>query len=433
MNIIEIINKKKNNKSLTKDEIDFFVNAFVDESIPDYQVSSLLMAILLRGMDEEETSNLTSAMINSGGKVDLSSISGIKSDKHSTGGVGDKVSLVLGPLVTSCGVKLSKMSGKGLGHTGGTLDKLQSIPGFNIELSEEDFGKAVKDYGIAIISQTKNLVPADKKLYSLRDVTGTVDSIPLIASSIMSKKLASGSDTILLDVKCGTGAFMQDFDSAKILAKSMVSIGKNHGKDTRAVISNMNEPLGYSIGNSLEVIEALETLKGKGPKDLEDLCLYEGAIILIQNGIVDSIEEGKAILYENLRNNKALEKFKDLVKAQSGDERVVDDYSILPISKYKTEIKSPTSAYIKGINPLSLGNLSSDLGAGRKALGDIIDHGIGLVLKNKTGDFVEKGQVLLTVYHNKDLSEDFIRDLVSAFDFSEKETLEKTLIYDYIY
>ena len=433
MNIIEIINKKKNKEKLNKEEIEFFVNEFVKETIKDYQVSSLLMAILLNNMDDEETSNLTKAMIDSGDIIDLSSIEGIKSDKHSTGGVGDKVSLVLVPLLASCGVKFAKMSGKGLGHTGGTLDKLESIPGFKIELTEDEFAKAVKDYGLAIISQTSNLVPADKKLYALRDVTGTVDSIPLIASSIMSKKLASGSDTILLDVKCGTGAFMRDLESATKLAEAMVSIGKSQNKDTQAIISNMSEPLGYAIGNSLEIIEAIETLKGNGPKDLEEICLFEGAIILSQNKIETDLEKGKALLKEKLNSKEGVNKFKDLIIAQGGDENVVDNLDLLPISKNKTAINSPVEGYIKSINPLKLGNLSSDLGAGRKSVGDIINHGTGLLLNKKSGDKIQKDELLLTVYHDDNIGEDFIKSLIDAFEISDTKTDEITLIYDHIY
>ena len=433
MNIIEIINKKKNKIKLSKEEIDFFVKGFVDNSIETYQISSLLMAILLNGMDEEETSNLTTSMINSGGVVDLSSIEGIKSDKHSTGGVGDKVSIALVPLVVSCGAKIAKMSGKGLGHTGGTLDKLESIPGFKRELTEEEFLNSVRDKNLAIISQTNNLVPADKKLYALRDVTGTVDSIPLIASSIMSKKLASGADTILLDVKCGEGAFMKDLKSARELAESMVSIGKNHNKDTQAIISDMNEPLGFAIGNSLEVIEAIETLKGNGPKDFTELCLFEGSIILKQAKIVDDLEEGKRLLKESIENKSALKALKDLIKVQGGDERVLEDYSLLPSSKFKTDVKSPFDGYIESINPLEIGNMSSELGAGRKTVEDSINHGVGLVLNFKSGHKVSTKDTLLTIYHDEKLDESYEERLLNAFKFKKDFSNKKKLVYDHIF
>ena len=305
MNIIDIIEKKKHNLPLTKEEIHYFFNEYSKNNIPDYQISSLMMAIYFNGMNKEEISNLTYSMMHSGDVCDLSSIKGVKIDKHSTGGVGDKTSLVLGPLVASCGVKVAKMSGRGLGLTGGPLDKIESIPGASVDISEENFIKQVNDIGISIIGQTQNLVPADKKMYALRDVTATVDSIPLISASIMSKKLASGSDTILLDVKFGSGAFMKDLENARNLAKTMVEIGKSFNKDTRAVLTDMDQPLGKAIGNSLEVIEACETLNGRGPSDLVNLCLSLGSIILMQANVTSDFNEGYKMLEEKIKNKEA--------------------------------------------------------------------------------------------------------------------------------
>lgn len=432
MNIIEIIEKKKHGEALNNDEIKYFIDGMLDGSIEKYQTSSLLMAILLKDMDREETFNLTKAMVESGDEVDLSSIDGIKCDKHSTGGVGDKVSLALIPLVSSLGVKMAKMSGKGLGHTGGTLDKLESIPGFNISLSEEEYIDAINTYGEAIISQTGNLAPADKELYALRDVTGTIDSIPLIASSIMSKKLASGADTILLDVKTGSGAFMSEVEGAKELARIMVDIGNDYGRDTKAVVSNMDEPLGYAVGNSLELIEAIETLKGNGPDDFNKLILELGSIILDQSKIESDRDKAKEMLWENMTNGKGLEKLKDLIKAQGGNPEVVDNIALLPLASRMSFINSESSGYISGINALEIGILSRDLGAGRKIAGEKIDHSVGIILNKKTGDYVEEGEVLATIYHSKDLEDSFISRFIDAYSFSDDKVAEKTIVYEYI-
>ncbi|MDO5028081.1 MAG: thymidine phosphorylase [Bacillota bacterium] len=432
MNIIQIINRKKYKENLSQEEINFFVQGLVSGSVKDYQASSLLMAILLNGMSLEETSLLTKAMVDSGGQVDLSSIPGTKVDKHSTGGVGDKVSLALVPLLASCGLKVAKMSGKGLGHTGGTLDKLESIPGLKIELEEKNFIQAVKDYDAAIISQTDNLVPADKILYALRDVSGTIDSIPLIASSIMSKKLASGADTIFLDVKVGRGAFMKDLDSATSLAETMVYIGKSYGKDTQVIISDMNQPLGLAIGNSLELIEAIETLKGQGPKDFESLVLTAGSIILKQAGLEMDQGKGEKLLKEKISDGSALKALKKLILGQGGDPELIDDYKKLPIASAVTEVLCPEDGYIEEIDPLELGLLSADLGAGRKVLGDKIDHGSGFVLRKKVGDFVEKDQPLLSIYHNKDLDKDFVKKVLAAYKFTKEKCPPRTLVYKHI-
>ena len=345
MDIIEIICDKRDGKVLTKEQIHFFIKEYIDKKIEDYQASALLMAITINGMNSEETANLTEEMRVSGEVWDLSDIPGLKVDKHSTGGVGDKVSLVLGPMIASCGAKLAKMSGKGLGHTGGTLDKMESIPGMKINLTKEEFKKQVKEIGIAIIGQDKNIDPADKKLYGLRDVTGTVQSIPLIASSIMSKKLASGADCILLDVKCGKGAFMKTYEDAKKLATEMVNIGKHLNKDVKAEITDMNQPLGKAVGNSLEIKEVIETLKGNGPKDLVEICLKSGAILLQQAKIYNDRNEGRKALEENIKNGKAFEKFKEFVKAQGGDTDYIDHPEKFPVSKHLIEIKSENEGY----------------------------------------------------------------------------------------
>ena len=340
MNIVEIILAKKDKKALTKEQIHFFIKGLVDKTIENYQVSALLMAITLNGMTSEETAYLTEEMRVSGEVWDLSDIPGLKIDKHSTGGVGDKVSLILGPMVASCGAKMAKMSGRGLGHTGGTLDKMESIPGMKINMSKEDFKKQVNEIGIAIIGQDKNIDPADKMLYELRDVTGTVESIPLIASSIMSKKLASGADCILLDVKCGNGAFMKNYEDAKKLAVEMVNIGKQLNKDVKAEITDMNQPLGKAVGNNLEIKEVIETLKGNGPKDLEEICISSGAVLLVQAKIYQNKEDAKKAIIENVKNGKAFEKFKEFVKAQGGDIEYIDHPEKFPVSKNLIEIKS---------------------------------------------------------------------------------------------
>ena len=368
MDIIEIITAKKDKKALTKEQIHFFIKGYLDKTIEDYQASALLMAITINGMTSEETAYLTEEMRVSGEVWDLSDIPGLKIDKHSTGGVGDKVSLILGPLVASCGAKMAKMSGRGLGHTGGTLDKMESIPGMRINLTKEEFKKQVKEIGVCIIGQSKDIDPADKKLYELRDVTGTVQSIPLIASSIMSKKLASGADCILLDVKCGKGAFMKTYEDAKILATEMVNIGKELKKNVKAEITDMNQPLGKAVGNSLEIKEVIETLKGNGPKDLEEICLSSGAILLTQAELFKNTEDARKALVENIKNGKAFEKFKEFVKAQGGDVEYIDHPEKFPVAKNLIEIKSDSEGYIKTIDALAIGLGSCHLGGGREKI-----------------------------------------------------------------
>lgn len=430
MRFVEIIEKKRDNGTLTKDEIQFWINGVVDGSIPDYQTSSLLMAIVLNGMNAKETAYLTEAMMHSGDVIDLTSIVGIKADKHSTGGVGDKTSLALGPMVAACGLKIAKMSGRGLGHTGGTLDKLESINGFNCYLTDEEFKKQVNDCGIAIIGQTAKLVPADKTLYALRDVTGTVPAIPLIASSIMSKKLASGSDTILLDVKFGDGAFMKNVEEARKLANAMIEIGKELGRDTRAMISDMNQPLGNAIGNAIEVEEAVATLHGKGPKDFTELCYQAGEIMLVQGKVVSTKEEGRKMLEEVVANGKAFEKLKDMVAAQGGDIAQLEDVSLLPKAKFTFEMKSQEAGYIENLAALEMGVLAMRLGAGRATKEQDVDHSVGIVLQAKKGDLVRKGDVLAVVHSNTELTQEWISDFYNAYRFTENHIGRDPIIFD---
>ena len=432
MRMVDVIIKKRNGLELSEEEIRFFIEGFTSGDIPSYQASSLAMAILFKGMNKKEIGILTDAMLHSGETIDLSSIEGIKVDKHSTGGVGDKTSLVLGPLVAACGVKLAKMSGRGLGHTGGTLDKLESIPGCKIGLSREEFINQVNKYGLAIVGQTGNLVPADKKLYALRDVTGTVESIPLIASSIMSKKLASGSDTILLDVKFGSGAFMKDIDQARLLARTMVDIGDHLHRDTRAILTDMDQPLGLAIGNSLEVIEAINTLNGKGPSDLVELCLGAGAIMLMQAKKTSSIEEGRKLLQEKIDNKEALEKLCDLVRAQGGDESYIRDPSKFEKAKYIIAIKAENEGYVKQINALEIGDSAMRLGAGRATYDDVIDPSSGIVLSKKVGDKVNVGDVLCTVYTNKEDNASILKDIHDSFKLSSDIVKINPIIYEVI-
>ena len=413
MHFVDIIEKKKRKEELTDEEIAFWISGYVGGSIPDYQVSALLMAIVLNGMTDREISTLTRCMMNSGDIIDLSSIEGVKVDKHSTGGVGDKTSLSLMPMVASCGVKVAKMSGRGLGHTGGTLDKLESIPGFSISLTEEQFVNQVSDIGIALIGQTANLVPADKKIYALRDVTGTVDSIPLIASSIMSKKLASGADVIVLDVKYGNGAFMETMEKAEELSYQMIRIGESFGKKVAACISSMDQPLGNAVGNALEVREAIDTLKGQGPKDFTELCVVTGAVILEQAG-VGTREECVAMMEDSISSGRALEVLKAMIKAQGGDERVVDDPDLLPKARYVTKLESYRNGYVHDLPAKPIGILAMNLGAGREHIDDVVDPAVGIVLNKKVGDFVARGEELAFVYHNKPLEREWLARFYEA-------------------
>lgn len=429
MRFVDIIEKKKTKAALTQEEIQFWIQGYVRGEIPDYQVSALLMAIYFQGMDAEETAYLSEAMLYSGERMDLSSIPGRKGDKHSTGGVGDKTSLALAPMVAACGLKVAKMSGRGLGHTGGTLDKMESIKGFQIHLAETDFLRQVDEIGLAIIGQSKNLVPADKLLYALRDVTGTVNSIPLIASSIMSKKLACGADSILLDVKYGEGAFMPTPEKAEELAKAMIAIGTHFGKDTRAMISNMKQPLGNAIGNALEVKEAIMTLQGEGPQDFTQLCLEAGALMLLQNDLADTMEDAMAKLQDAITSGRAFQKLKDMVAYQGGDVEQIEHPEFLPQAKEVIAIASPQSGYVKELHALHLGTLAMQLGAGRQVKEDTIDPAVGIVLVKKDGDYVNKGDTLAYVHTNRPLTAAWLEEFHQTYAFSEQPVKKIPLIH----
>ncbi|MCD7893282.1 MAG: pyrimidine-nucleoside phosphorylase [Erysipelotrichaceae bacterium] len=428
MYMVDLIQKKRDGGILSDEEIHFMIDGYTNNRIPDYQMGAMLMAICFQGLNKHETVVLTSEMMHSGDVIDLSGIEGVKVDKHSTGGVGDKTSLVLGPMVAACGCKVAKMSGRGLGHTGGTLDKLESIPGLHVDVSEEDFINQVNDCHLAIIGQTKALVPADKKLYALRDVTATVSCIPLIASSIMSKKLASGSDTILLDVKYGEGAFMKTKEDAKVLAQTMIDIGKSLNKDTRALISNMNEPLGYAIGNSLEIKEVIDTLNGHGPKDLLELCLQAGSQMLMQAHITDNEISARKLLQDAIDSKKALRCLQAMVKAQGGDDSYIRHPELFEKTKEVISIRSQCSGYIKSLNALSLGIVSMKLGGGRMVKDDDIDHSVGLVLNKKIGDYVSKDEVLLKVYTNTGLSKELEDSIYDAYHICDEFVSKPVLI-----
>ena len=420
MRMIDIIEKKRDGKSLTKEEIEFFVNGYTHGEVPDYQASSLAMAIFFQDMNDEERAALTMSMVNSGEKIDLSDINGIKVDKHSTGGVGDTTTLVLAPLVAAVGVPVAKMSGRGLGHTGGTIDKLESVKGFNVEISEKDFIKLVNDNQVAVIGQSGNLTPADKKLYALRDVTGTVNSIPLIASSIMSKKIAAGADAIVLDVKTGSGAFMKTLDDAEALAHAMVRIGNNVGRNTMAIISDMSQPLGNAIGNALELKEAIATLKGNGPKDLTELVLTLGSQMVVLAEKATSLDEARQMLIDAIKTGKALNKFKTFLSNQGGDESIVDSPEKLPSAKYQVEFKAKKDGYITEIIANEIGVASMMLGAGRQTKEDVIDLGVGIVLNKKVGEHVEKGENILTIHTNTKEIDDILYKLDNSITIESK-------------
>ena len=433
MRMVDIIANKRDGHELTEEEIRFFVEGYAQGKIPDYQASAFTMAVLFRGMTKVETAILTDAMMHSGETVDLSSLPGKKVDKHSTGGVGDKTSLVVGPLVASCGAKFAKMSGRGLGHTGGTLDKMESIPGMRIFLTQEEFFKQVKDIGLAIIGQTAQIDPADKKLYALRDVTATVESIPLIASSIMSKKLASGSDCILLDVKFGSGAFMKTLDDARKLARAMVEIGDELHRDTRAILTDMDQPLGFAVGNALEVKEAIETLNGHGPKDFVELCTQAGAIMLTQAGLAKEIEEGRKRIEENIANGEGLKKLAQMVEAQGGDASYILHPEKFELAKRQIEIKATESGYIRRIDSLAIGISAMKLGAGRETMEQTIDMSAGIVLRKKVGDKVEKGDVLAIAHTNKENVDDVFLDIARCFELEKDPIHTDNIVRDYIY
>ena len=435
MRMYDIIDKKKKGNALSDEEIEFFVKGFTSGDIPDYQASALMMAICLKGMNEAETTKLTMAMMESGDVMDLSSIEGLKLDKHSTGGIGDKTTLVIEPIMAALGGKVAKMSGRGLGATGGTIDKLDSIPGFSSELSEERFIEQVKEIGMVDAAQTKNLVPADKKLYQLRDVTATVDNISLIASSIMSKKLASGADVILLDVKCGSGAFMQDYESAVKLAETMIKIGNNCGRRTAALITDMDQPLGHAVGNSLEVLEAVEVLKGHGEERLTEICKELSAYLYVMSDLSDEKDESKRweeayrVIDEVISSGKALLKFREFVKAQGGDDSFVDDPTVLKQALYKKDIISDRDGYLSYCDATKVGLVSCMLGAGRVTKEDSIDSSAGIIINKKLGDHVESGEILATLYTDKqDVLEKAEEDFLSAYRISDNKVEKRPVI-----
>ena len=398
MRMYDLIRKKRDGGQLTEEEIRFLIEGFTKGDIPDYQMAAFTMAVYFRGMTDEETAALTLAMAHSGDVVDLSAIEGIKVDKHSTGGVGDTTTLVLAPLVAACGAPVAKMSGRALGHTGGTLDKLESIPGFNVYMTPEQFVESVNRIKVAVIGQTASIAPADGKWYKLRDVTATVDNVSLIAASIMSKKLAAGADALVLDVKTGQGAFLKKFEDTVKLAETMVSIGRRTGRKTVALITDMNQPLGRAIGNALEVKEAIETLRGHGPEDLAELVLALGTEMLLLARVADDAADARRKLQDALSSGRALEKFREMIRNQGGDPRVVDDPSLLPTAPVRTVVEAPRSGWVDGIDAYALGDVTMLLGAGRRKQDDVVDHAVGLVLHAKLGSKVEEGDVLCEVH-----------------------------------
>ena len=433
MNIIDIIIKKRDGGILNKEETDFFVSSAVKGEIADYQISAMLMAIFLNGLNHTETALLTDAMAHSGETYDLSKIKGIKVDKHSTGGVGDTTTLILAPLVASLGVPVFKMSGKGLGFSGGTIDKLESIDGFKTTLSKEEAIRLVSKNGIVIMGQSQNLTPADKIFYSLRDVTGTVESIPLIVSSIMSKKLAAGADSIVLDVKCGSGAFMKDYNSAKELAMGMVEIGRKMNRKITAVISSMAQPLGNYIGNSLEVIEAIEVLKGNAKGDLLDVSLTLGACMLKNAEKCNSIEEGRKMLAENIKNGKGLEKLRELIIQQNGNPNIIDDYSLLPHAKHSFKVLSTSEGYITEMDTSKIGRASVETGAGRKTKADILDYGAGLIMKVRLGEYIKEGKEIAEIFASSEEKCIAAQNIMlSAIKTSSEKPSKEKLILDII-
>ena len=427
MRFVDVIAKKRNGNELTKEEIEFFVNGFTNGTITDYQASAFLMAIYFKNMTSRETADLTMAIVNSGDVIDLSGIKGKISDKHSTGGVGDKTSLVLAPLVAATGAKVAKMSGRGLGHTGGTLDKLESYPNYNIEMTQEDFVKQVNEIGLALIGQSGNITPADKVIYALRDVTATVDSVPLIASSIMSKKIAAGTDVICLDVKVGDGAFMKTVEEASVLAKAMVDIGNNLDKRTMAFLTNMDEPLGFKIGNALEIEEVIDTLKGKGPKDLTELCLQIGSYMVYYSDCASSLEDARKQLEDALYNGKALEKYYELIEAQGQDPNFE-----LKIASEKIPVYPSANGYVKHIKAEEVGTAAMQLGAGRATKEDVIDTTVGIELCAKVGNYVETDKPIAYIYSNNK-SENHAKELiVDAYVVTDEKQEPATLVYKII-
>lgn len=429
MNIIDIIARKRDGKELTTDEINFFIKDYTNNNIEDYQAAALVMAIYIKGMSYRETKDLTMAMSSSGDVLDLSELGENVVDKHSTGGVGDKVTIILAPLIASLGIPVAKMSGRGLGYTGGTADKIEAIPGYNTGISEKEFIDNVKSIGISLITQTLNLAPADKKIYALRDTIACTESIPLIASSIMSKKIASGANKIVLDVTCGFGAFMKNIEDARELSKTMIEIGNLANRETVCVITNMNEPLGFAVGNSLEIIEAIEFLQGKMPEDLKQVVLELGAYMIKLAGKGSNIEENKKMLLENIQNGKAYNKFIELVQNQGGDIEYVKDVTKFEKAKIIQEVISTTEGYVQESNAEEIGKLSCDLGAGRKTKKDKIDLQVGIILNKKIGDFVNKGDKLATIYANDmKKAKDTENELLRIYRIGKEKIEENTII-----
>ncbi|OQA19806.1 MAG: Pyrimidine-nucleoside phosphorylase [bacterium ADurb.Bin363] len=434
MRMVDLIIKKRDSYTHTKEEIEFIVKGVTDETIPDYQITAWLMAVFFKGMSDKEVADLTLAMLESGDKMDLSSIPGIKVDKHSTGGVGDTTTLVLAPLVAAAGIPVAKISGRGLGHTGGTLDKLESIPGVTTALSIEDLLKQVRDIGVAVAGQTANLTPADKHLYSLRDVTGTVDSIPLILASVMSKKIASGADCLVLDVKVGSGAFMKKLEHARKLARSMVNIGTLMKRKTAALITDMDQPLGMAIGNALEVMEALEILRGEiSSSPLKEVSLTLGAYMLLLAGACENIDKGKERLQKLISNGMGARKMEQLIEAQKGDPKVVEDPYLLPQAKYISSVLSPVDGYLQSVNTEEVGRAAMILGAGRERKSDRIDPSVGIWLKKRIGDKIQKGDPIAVIHSNdKDKTEDSGKCLLDAYKMGDEKPEEIPLIIDII-
>lgn len=433
MRIYDIITKKRDGEKLSKKEIEFVINGYTTGDIADYQMSALLMAIFINGMSDEELVYLTEFMMNSGDTLDLSEIGEIITDKHSTGGVGDKITIPLSPLVASAGVKIAMLSGRGLGHTGGTLDKFESIPGMNVFLTVEQFLNNIKNIGLSIMGQTQNLAPADKKIYALRDATATVNSIPLIASSIMSKKLASGANVIVMDVKTGSGAFMSKMEDALKLGKKMINIGNGMKRNVVGIITNMNQPLGEMVGNANEIIESIEILKNKGPEDVRELTLTLGAFMVKEAGKADSFKDAYALLEKKLEDGSALEKFKEFVKTQNGNPSICDDYSLLPKSENSIEIKAEKTGYIKTMNTYKIGAAAVDLGAGRQKKEDDVDHSVGFRILKKQGDFVKENETIAVMdINNMSKSETISKMFLEAVEITEEKTEKEPLIYYYI-
>ncbi|ANZ32508.1 pyrimidine-nucleoside phosphorylase [Staphylococcus carnosus] len=431
MRMVDLIDKKRDGESLSAEEIKWMITEYTKGNIPDYQMSSMAMAIYFQDMNNDERAELTMAMVHSGDEIDLSAIDGTKVDKHSTGGVGDTTTLVLAPLVAAVGVPVAKMSGRGLGHTGGTIDKLESVDGFHVEISEDDFIRLVNEDKLAVIGQSGNLTPADKKLYALRDVTGTVNSIPLIASSIMSKKIAAGADAIVLDVKTGNGAFMKTLADAEALAHAMVKIGNNVGRQTMAIISDMSQPLGYAIGNALELKEAMDTLRGEGPEDLTELVMTLGSQMVVLGGKAENLDEAHSLLQEAIDSGAALDKFRTFLSNQGGNPEVVDHPELLPQAQYQVELPAKESGVVTEIVANEMGIASMMLGAGRQTKEDDIDLSVGLVLHKKVGDKVEEGESLMTIYSNTEDIEDVkskIYDNITISATGETPTLIHTVI-----